>query len=204
MSVAKKNFESYRTMFIPIDVLKQNGVLVLGIILLVAFFGKALFRQFVNRLQGRPTTPSTQSKIPAGITIKKKNILSRGEMAFYRTLKAAVGGHYDVYAQIPVWALVDFASANRNEKLSFTNQINQKRVDFVLVNPASLETETVIELDDRSHERNVRKERDSFLDAVLARAGIPIVRIAAAATYNEEELRNKLVSMKDQLTRKEG
>jgi very-short-patch-repair endonuclease len=63
---------------------------------------------------------------------------------------------------------------------------------------------TVIELDDRSHERDVRKGRDSFLDAVLARAGIPIVRIAAAATYNEEELRNKLVSMKDQVPRKEG
>jgi very-short-patch-repair endonuclease len=125
-------------------------------------------------------------------------------MAFYRALKAAVGIHYDIYAQIPVWALVDSASANRNEKLSFTNQINQKRVDFVLVNPTSLETETVIELDDRSHERNVRRERDSFLDAVLARAGIPIVRIAAAAAYNQEELRNKLVSMKGQLPRKEG
>jgi hypothetical protein len=148
----------------PFDVLRQNSgfFLVLGIILLVALFEKALLRQFIDRLQGRPTASSTQSKIPAGITLKKKNILSRGEMAFYRTLKAAVGVHYDIYAQIPVWALVHSASENRNEWSSFTNQINQKRVDFVLVNPTSLETETVIELDDRSHERDARKKEIAF------------------------------------------
>jgi very-short-patch-repair endonuclease len=193
-------------MLSPFDVLKQNGggFLLVGVILLVALLAKSFLGQLVGRLQGRSTPSTPQALVPAGITLKKKNILSRGEMAFYRTLKAAVGVHYDIYAQIPVWALVQSASANRKEDLAFTNQINQKRVDFVLVNSTSLETETVIELDDRSHERDARKERDSFLDAVLARAGIPIIRIAAAATYNEEELRNTLVSMKGQLPRKEG
>lgn len=66
-------------MFSPFDVFKQNGgfFLVLGIILLVALFGKALLRQFIDRLQGRSTASGTQSQIPAGITLKKKNILSR-------------------------------------------------------------------------------------------------------------------------------
>jgi very-short-patch-repair endonuclease len=95
------------------------------------------------------------------------------------------------------------------EKLSFNNQINQKRVDFVLMNAGSQDTVTVIELDDRSHHRDKTKERDAFVDAVLARAGIPIVRIAAAATYNERELRRRLVGPNDdakigELTSKEG
>jgi hypothetical protein len=67
----------------------------------------------------------------------------------------------------------------------------------------------VIELDDRSHQRDKTKERDAFVDAVLARAGIPIVRIAAAATYKERELRRRLVGPNDdakigELTSKEG
>jgi hypothetical protein len=182
----------------PFDVLKQNGgyVLLVGVILLVALLGRSFLGQLVARLQGRSTPPTPKALIPAGITLKKRNILSRGEMAFYRTLKIAVGDHYDIYTQIPVSMLVHPTSENRSEWSSFNNQINQKRVDFVLVNPTSLETETVIELDDRSHQRDKTKERDSFVNAVLARAGIPIIRIAAATSYKEEELRNKLVSLK--------
>ncbi|WP_447984958.1 DUF2726 domain-containing protein [Nitrospira sp. Nam74] len=193
-------------MFTPFDVLKQNGrfFLLVGVILLVALLARSFIGQLVDRLQGRRTPSIPQALIPSGITLKKRNILSRGEMAFYHTLKTAVGDHYDVYAQIPVWALVHCASENRKEECAFTNQINLKRVDFVLVNPTSLETETVIELDDRSHQRDKTKERDSFVNAVLSRAGIPIIRIAAAADYNEEDLRNKLVSMKGQMPRKEG
>lgn len=123
-------------------------------------------------------------------------------MAFYHALKTAVGDRYDIYAQIPVWALLDSSSANPKTTFSFNNLINQKRVDFVLVNPTTLETDTVIELDDRSHQRDKTQERDTFVNAVLARAGIPIIRIVAAMTYNEVELRKKFVTMEDAMPAK--
>lgn len=191
-------------MFTPLDVLKQKGefFLLVGVILLVALLAKSFLGQWLGRLQGRSTPSTPQSLIPAGITLKKRKILSRGEMAFYHALKAAVRDRYDIYAQIPVWALVDVAGENDKERCSFKNQINLKRVDFVLLNPTTLETDTVIELDDRSHQQDKTQERDTFVNAVLARAGIPIIRIAAAMTYNEGELRKKFVTMEDAMPAK--
>ena len=45
-----------------------------------------------------------------------------------------------------------------------------------------------IELDDKSHLRAGRVERDVFLDACLAAAGLPLVRVPAARAYSVPEL----------------
>jgi very-short-patch-repair endonuclease len=50
-------------------------------------------------------------------------------------------------------------------------------VDFVLADASTLEPRLAIELDDRSHGRPEAKERDAFKDAVLAAAGMPLLRV---------------------------
>ena len=73
-----------------------------------------------------------------------------------------------------------------------THRISLTPVDFVLVDPTSLEPHVVIELDDRSHEQETRQKRDAFLATVLEQAGIELVRIRTAATYNSQTIRNQL------------
>lgn len=75
----------------------------------------------------------------------------------------------------------------------FRNQIDRKRVDFVLVDPATFATHTVIELDDRSHARPDRMQRDTFVEEMLAQAGIDLVRIPVAPSYSAAKLRLQLV-----------
>ncbi len=58
------------------------------------------------------------------------------------------------------------------------NRICSKHVDFVLCDP-DLHVKLIVELDDRSHERQDRIERDSFVDAVLTGAGYKIAHIRA-------------------------
>lgn len=45
-----------------------------------------------------------------------------------------------------------------------------------------------VELDDNSHSRPDRVERDAFVDAVFAAAGLPLLHIPARASYNTSEL----------------
>jgi hypothetical protein len=53
----------------------------------------------------------------------------------------------------------------------------QQCLDFVLVDSASYAPRLVVELDDASHNREDRRERDAFVDDVLAAVGIPIVHV---------------------------
>jgi hypothetical protein len=50
----------------------------------------------------------------------------------------------------------------------------------------------VVELDDRSHDRPDRQDRDELVDDVLGRAGIPVVHWPAQATYDPAKLREAL------------
>jgi len=69
------------------------------------------------------------------------------------------------------------------------NRINQKHVDFVLCTANDLTPRLVIELDDSSHARRDRRERDVFIDSALAAAGLPILHVQAQRTYAPAELR---------------
>jgi very-short-patch-repair endonuclease len=46
----------------------------------------------------------------------------------------------------------------------------------------------VIELDDASHEEEYRRDRDTFVDAALTAAGLPILHIPAQRSYVPAEL----------------
>ncbi len=79
-------------------------------------------------------------------------------------------------------------SNDRKAQTSAYNRIDRKRVDFVLVDPTSMEVQAVVELDDRSHLREKTVARDEMVDQALSRAGIPIVHYKAQATYHPDHL----------------
>ena len=72
------------------------------------------------------------------------------------------------------------------------HRINRKHVDFVLCDPASLQPRCAIELDDASHQRPDRAERDAFVEAVFAGARLPLLRLPARRAYAAQELTARL------------
>jgi hypothetical protein len=177
----------------PVEVLKHAGELLLGIagIALLVLIAKGIMRRMTRR-SGKPSAEPSTDMIPAGITLCKRSILTHAESAFYKRLKLTVGNRYDIYAQVPLWSVVE-ARGEWNAASAFTNRLSLKRLDFVLVEPASFETEKVIELDDSTHREEARIKRDRFIDTVLAKAGIPIVRIRASSCYRDEDLRKAVL-----------
>ncbi len=75
------------------------------------------------------------------------------------------------------------------------NKINQKHVDFLLVRTTDVTPVAGIELDDRSHERADRKQRDTFVDEVFRACNLPLLHVPAKATYSVTELRSQIAGV---------
>ena len=74
----------------------------------------------------------------------------------------------------------------------YQNKIDRKHFDFVLVKPDTTEIVCAIELDDASHRKKDRQERDAFLDEACEDAGLSLMRVAASQTYDPTTLAQQL------------
>jgi len=70
--------------------------------------------------------------------------------------------------------------------------ISSKQIDFVLCEPHSTRIVLAIELDDESHGLADRRERDKFLDNAMQAAGVPLLRVVAAPSYDVATLREAI------------
>ena len=56
-------------------------------------------------------------------------------------------------------------------------------LDFVVCDATTMKPRLAIELDDSSHNRDRKKQRDTFVDEVIACAKFRLVRVPARRTY---------------------
>lgn len=99
---------------------------------------------------------------------KKECIMTPPERAFMNILEALFGARYRILPQIALVSLVD--------KLNYTSYRNElfRVVDFVIASP-DFTPLVVIELNDRSHLRADRRERDAKVAEILQKAELPLV-----------------------------
>ena len=115
---------------------------------------------------------------------KKKFFFSAAERSFYEILRRMAPDH-TVFAKV---RMCDVIAVSQGRKAGQTNGIQAKHLDFLICD-ATLAPVVAIELDDSSHARADRKARDQFVDAALAAAEVPIVRIPAKRSYAVEDIR---------------
>jgi hypothetical protein len=73
--------------------------------------------------------------------------------------------------------------------------VARHHLDFVLCEFTSTAILAAIELDDKSHGLPSRKRRDQFLDRAFSAAGIPLLRIRAAARYDSKAIAEAIQRM---------
>lgn len=123
---------------------------------------------------------------------KRRNwFLTKAEHEFYKALVQAVGQDYIIFAQVHLPTLLDNKVVGQNWNAAFRH-ISQKSVDFVLCDKAYISPKLAIELDDRSHERPDRQDRDIEVERILKGAGMPLLRIQNHGTFNSQELAQKI------------
>lgn len=119
--------------------------------------------------------------------------LTRAEVAFYAVLAHAVYPQLIVFPKIRVTDLIEITADRRTAEGSKAwNQVAQKHVDFVLCEPATLNTVAVLELDDRSHDRPDRQRRDALVDQAFTDADIRILHIQCQSSYSQPDTRRMI------------
>lgn len=117
---------------------------------------------------------------------QRDDFLTAAELSFYRVLTLGLDGSYFVCPKVNL-ADIFFVSGSY-KKQSYRNKIDRKHVDFLLCDPTSMMPILGVELDDDSHGRRDRQDRDQFVDQVFEVAGLPLLHVRAAAGYSPQSI----------------
>jgi hypothetical protein len=123
----------------------------------------------------------------------KDFFLTRAEHECYDALVEAVGSDYHVFAQVHLPTIIDHAVVGQDWRAALAH-INRKSVDFVLCDKTYISPKLAIELDDRSHERPDRQERDQEVERILREAGVPLLRIQNHEGFDVVQLATQIKS----------
>lgn len=118
----------------------------------------------------------------------RDDFLSPTERNFYRTLQLAVMDWALICPKVALGDLFYARGEDASATRSLTNKIDRKHVDFLLCDPSTLRPILGIELDDKSHQRPDRKERDAFVGKVFAAAKLPLARVPVQRGYSPMQL----------------
>ncbi len=97
-----------------------------------------------------------------------QSLLTSSEKAFYVALVLA-----DLCRDLDRWA-----------DTGAFNQVSSKHVDFVLCDATTFRPVLAVELDDRSHLRANRRDRDAFVDGVFRTMGLGVYRPWVRRSYD--------------------
>ena len=112
---------------------------------------------------------------------QKAELLTNREKNFYEVLRLIAEKHnMSVLSKVRLADIVNVGSMfveKSSEWYERFNRISRKHIDFALAGKDDLSVKLLIEIDDYTHNRQDRKERDEFVDWVCSEAGIPILHV---------------------------
>lgn len=122
---------------------------------------------------------------------RRRKLVTRSELKFFVVLRQAVSDDWEIFAMVRIADLLSVPRGTKNHR-SWLNKILSKHIDFVLCDKDSLEVMVGIELDDPSHRRPARQQRDQFVNSAFADAGLPLLRIPTADHYDASSIRKMI------------
>lgn len=118
----------------------------------------------------------------------RDDFLSPSEQSFYMVLKHVVSDRVLICPKVSLGDLFYVKAKDPSEFRIYTNKIDRKHIDFLLCDPKTVKPILGIELDDKSHKRIDRQERDEFVENVYKAANLKLIRIPAKRSYSTSEL----------------
>ena len=125
----------------------------------------------------------------------KRYITTINELNFYTTL-LEISKELDLilFAQVSLYSIIEpKKELNYRTRQIYTNKINRKSIDFVLVDKRNCRIKLCIELDDTTHTMKSRKERDNFINKLFEELEIPLLRHPVYTIYYKETLKKKIL-----------
>ena len=123
-----------------------------------------------------------------------KALLTPNEKEFYERLQRAADSlELEVVPQVSMGALLEVNLPSAHPLYwTLRKRFSQKIIDFVLYSKPSLEILAVIELDDKTH----NKEKDKIRDEMMAQAGFKTIRWESKAKPSIKQITEVFSSLK--------
>jgi hypothetical protein len=155
---------------------------------LIAFVVIAGLSAYLKTLEQKKAIANAASLYEA-----HEKLFTDAERSFLGVLEKAVGEHAKVFGKVRVGdVLQPKKGLSRSQNQTARNKVDRKHFDYVLCDPEDLAFKAVIELNDKSHQKADRNQRDRFLQEACDHSGIPMIQVDAKASYSINDLKQKL------------
>ncbi len=125
--------------------------------------------------------------------IRNHALFTPAERSFLGVLDLAAGKDFRVFGKVRVGdVLAPRLGQDRSAHQTALNRINRKHFDFILCRPDDLTVLCAIELNDASHQRKDRQDRDEFLKKACRSAGLPLIPFDARHAYSPTEISTRI------------
>ena len=130
-----------------------------------------------------------------------KALMTDAELNFYRQLMRIVPPGMLVFSKVRIADIIVVKDSIKGKgRAKHFNPIAAKHFDFVLVDDKKMHILGAIELNDSSHNRKDRQERDAFVRKVMTAAGLPLFEVKASRKYKLDALRRDLQALSPAFT----
>jgi len=143
-----------------------------------------------------PKEISTTDKLPYAL---RDDFLSMAEFSFYKVLDQAVGRQYIICPKVGLDDIFFVTTKDRSKHSTYLNKMNRKHVDYLLCDPITMKPVCGIELDDLSHQRKDRMDRDIFVDQLFKDAGLPLVHVNNKNAYTIPQIQEMIRARKQNI-----
>lgn len=124
----------------------------------------------------------------------KRYVITKNELNFYTAL-LEVAKELDliVFSQVSLYNILETKSnLDYKTKTIFFNKIASKSIDFVLVDKKDCRIKLCIELDDNTHKKEKRIERDNFINKLFKDLEIDLLRYPLYNIYYKDTLKKRI------------
>lgn len=124
---------------------------------------------------------------------KTGNLFTPAERNFLQALDRVVGNDARVFGKVRVADVLSVRKgiSARSNWTAFA-RISGKHFDYVLCDPDELIVLCAIELNDKSHERRDRRDRDELIRRACTEAGMPLIEVQASRSHDLQKLRGAI------------
>lgn len=161
------------------EIIKNLGYIILFVIIVIIYISRKNSRGD-NRTKEQIITE--EKSINRKAFSKKDYLLTPTELKFYKILKQVTDKmEFNLFCQVPMYALIkctDYKEFNR---------IKSKSIDFV-VTQKNCKILLCIELDDITHNKQQRIDRDNFVNDVFETTNTKLIRVPTQSYYDIEKL----------------
>lgn len=117
------------------------------------------------------------------------HLFTPAERSFLGVLDQVIDSEFRVFGKVRAADVLSVTRGmGRSRWRQAFNRIQSKHFDYVICRASDLSILLLIELDDKSHKRAQRVDRDHFLEKAAEAAGVPLLRIPCQRSYSTQEV----------------